>query len=98
VGIIPFSVRLIAATWYSSDVISEKTRDELVRQFNDATDEQKRDRGVDRIVTFLPDEYKILNDDRVDFGDGNEATVPLVGMYILEKIKDMQTNIDKIAE
>ena len=76
----------------------EKTKDELVRQFNDATEEQKRDRGVDRIVTFLPEEYKILNDDRLDFGDGNEATVPLVGMYILEKIKDLQTNIDKIAE
>ena len=72
----------------------EKTRDELVRQFNDATDEQKKDRGVDRIVTFLPEEFKILRNDRVDFGDGNEAVVPLVGMYILEKIKDMQTNVD----
>jgi hypothetical protein len=66
------------------------TKDELVKRFNEATDKEKHDRGVDKIVTFMADEFEILEDDRVDFGDNHKATVPLVGMYILEKIKDMQ--------
>ena len=67
----------------------ELTRDELVARFNEATDKEKKKRGVDKIVTFRADEFEILEDDKVDFGNDQKGTVPLVGMYILEKIKDM---------
>ena len=66
------------------------TRDELVEQFEKASEETKKDRGVDRIATFKADEYEILENDRVKFkGVVGEATVPLVGMYILEKLKQL---------
>lgn len=66
------------------------TRDELVEQFEKASEETKKDRGVDRIATFKADEYEILENDRVKFkGVVGEATVPLVGMYMLEKIKQI---------
>ena len=67
----------------------ELTRDELVARFNEATDKEKKKRGVDKIVTFRADEFEILEDDKVDFGNDQKGTVPLVGMYILEKIEDM---------
>ena len=57
-------------------------------QFNAATDEKKKKRGVDRIITFTKDSFEIKDQDKVKFDElEREATVPLVGMYILEKIK-----------
>ena len=68
----------------------EKTKAELVEQFNDADEKTKFDRGVDKIVTFKKEDYTILEQDKVKFnGARREAIIPLVGMYILEKIKEL---------
>lgn len=67
----------------------DKSKDELIQQFEAASKDTKKDRGVDKIVTFKKEDYKILEQDKVRFKDLDEdATVPLVGMYILKKIKN----------
>lgn len=64
------------------------TRDELTEQFNKATEKVKHDRGVDKIITFKEGDFEILDHDKIRFkGLVREAIVPLVGMYMLEKIK-----------
>lgn len=66
------------------------TSAELVAQFDAAKPEVKRERGVDRVVVFKPSDVEIREQDKVDFiGSEHGATVPLVGMYVLEKIKMM---------
>lgn len=65
------------------------SKNEAIAQFNAATPETKKERGVDRIIAFKPDGFEIKEGDKVDFkGIENNATVTLVGMYILEKLKD----------
>jgi hypothetical protein len=69
------------------------TKDELIAQFKSANGKVKKDRGVNRIITFKTTDYEIREHDKVWFKEiDHTVTVPVVGMYILEKLKHEKNN------